>query len=114
MEGMDVLWLKRNRIEAAFEIESSTSIYSGLLRMGDLLAMQPNIDIPLFIVAPEERRKAVFREIRRPVFAGLRPPLAKACRYIAFERLEKELDALGSRTRYLRPAFLDEVAERAA
>jgi hypothetical protein len=113
IELIDVLWLQRNRIEAAFEIESTTSIFSGLLRMGDLLAMQPNIDIPLFIVAPEERRQAVFREIRRPVFAGLRPPLAKACRFIGFERLESELDALGPRTRYLRLAFLDELAETA-
>jgi len=114
IELIDVLWLQRNRIEAAFEIESTTSIFSGLLRMADLLAMQPNIDIPLFIVAPDERRDAVFREIRRPVFASLRPPLAKACRLISFQRLEEELDALGPRTRYLRPAFLDEIAERAA
>ena len=62
-----MLWLAENRIEAAFEIESTTSIFSGLLRMADLLAMQPNIEIPLFIVAPDKRRKAVLRAIRRPV-----------------------------------------------
>jgi len=113
IELIDVLWLDNNRIEAAFEIESTTSIFSGLLRMGDLLAMQPNIDIPLFIVAPHERRKAVLREIRRPVFASLPSPLAKACRYISFDRLEDELEALGDRTKHLRPTFLDELAERA-
>ena len=113
IELIDVLWLDRNRIEAAFEIESTTSIYSGLLRMADLLAMQPNIDVPLFIVAPDERRQAVFREIRRPVFASLRPPLAKGCRFISFTRLEEELDALGDRTKHLRPTFLNELAESA-
>jgi hypothetical protein len=98
---------------AAFEIESTTSIYSGLLRMADLLAMQPNIEIPLFIVAPDERRQAVFREIRRPVFASLPTPLARACQFISFQRLDNELDALGDRVKHLRPSFLDELAERA-
>ena len=114
IELIDVLWLTRNRIEAAFEIEASTSIYSGLLRMADLLAMQPNIDIPLYIVAPDERRQAVFREIRRPVFSSLNPPLARATRYISFERLEAELEALGDHTQHLRATFLDSLAEWAA
>jgi hypothetical protein len=113
IELIDVLWLTENRIEAAFEIEASTSIYSGLLRMADLLAMQPNTPIPLYIVAPEERRTAVFREIRRPVFAGLRPPLARACSYISFRRLEDELEQLGDRTQYLRADFLASLAETA-
>jgi hypothetical protein len=33
IELIDVLWLQGNAIVAAFEIESTTSIYSGLLRM---------------------------------------------------------------------------------
>jgi hypothetical protein len=113
IERIDVLWLAQNRIEAAFEIESTTSIYSGLLRMADLLAMQPNIDVPLFIVAPSERRNAVFREIRRPVFSNLPTPSADACQFIAFERLEDELNALGDKVRYLRKDFVEELAERA-
>jgi hypothetical protein len=113
IELIDVLWLAQNRIEAAFEVESTTSIFSGLLRMADLLAMQPNIEIPLFIVAPDERRRAVFREIRRPVFASLPTPLSRACRYIAFDRLEDELKTLGDHVKYLRPDFIGALAERA-
>jgi hypothetical protein len=37
VEMIDVLWLKGSAIVAAFEIESTTSIYSGLLRMSDLI-----------------------------------------------------------------------------
>ena len=66
IELIDVLWLDRNAIVAAFEIESTTSIYSGLLRMADLVAMQPNLNIPLFLVPPEERREKVFAEVNRP------------------------------------------------
>jgi hypothetical protein len=40
---------------AAFQIEITTSIYSGLLRLADLLARQPNLNITLFLVAPEDR-----------------------------------------------------------
>jgi len=33
---IDVLWIKKNKVAAAFEVEHTTSIYSGLLRMSDL------------------------------------------------------------------------------
>jgi hypothetical protein len=45
VELIDVLWLDDNAA-AAFEVERSTVIYSGLLRMSDLLVMQPNLDTP--------------------------------------------------------------------
>jgi predicted RNA-binding protein len=63
IELIDVLWLQGNAIVAAFEIESTTSIYSGLLRMSDLIAMQPNLNIPLYLVAPDERREKVMTEV---------------------------------------------------
>jgi hypothetical protein len=47
IENIDVLWLKGNTFVAAFEVEHTTSIYSGLLRMSDLLTMQPNWTAPL-------------------------------------------------------------------
>src|ERR1700745_2624632 len=36
IELIDVLWLSGNSIVAAFEVECTTSVYSGLLRMSDL------------------------------------------------------------------------------
>ena len=45
VEQIDVLWLKGRSMARAFEIEHTTAIYSGLLRMADLLALQPNMDI---------------------------------------------------------------------
>jgi hypothetical protein len=76
IELIDVLWLKGNAIVSAFEIESTTSIYSGLLRMSDLIAMQPNLNIPLYLVAPDERREKVMMEVNRPTFSRLKPPLS--------------------------------------
>jgi predicted RNA-binding protein len=45
IEQIDVLWLKGRAIQRAFEVEHTTSIHSGILRMADLLALQPNMDI---------------------------------------------------------------------
>jgi hypothetical protein len=86
IEQIDVLWVRRRSIVRAFEVEHTTSIYSGLLRMADLLAMQPNLTIKLHIVAPVARRDKVLREIRRPVFALLEGgALSQKCTYLSYE-----------------------------
>jgi hypothetical protein len=54
--------------------------------------MQPNLNIPLFIVAPEARRNKVFAEVNRPTFSRLSTPMVDVCRYIAFESLDRELE----------------------
>jgi hypothetical protein len=111
IELIDVLWLKGNSIQAAFEIESTTSIFSGLLRLADLITMQPNLNIPLFVVAPSERRNKVFSEVNRPTFARLTPPMSEMCRFISFEELRKELDGVQHVVKFLRPEFLDAISE---
>lgn len=111
IEYIDVLWLKKNAIVAAFEVESTTSIYSGLLRMSDLIAMQPNLNIPLYLVAPDERRDKVAIEVNRPTFSRLSPPLVDVCRFISFSTLEERLNAVAPFVQYLKPEFLDELSE---
>jgi hypothetical protein len=86
IEQIDVLWLKGRSMARAFEVEHTTSIYSGLLRMADLLALQPNMDIKLHIVAPSARRDKVFQEIKRPVFSLLdRGPLDERCTFMSYD-----------------------------
>lgn len=111
IELIDVLWLKGNTIVAAFEIESTTSIYSGLLRMSDLISMQPNLNIPLYLVAPDERREKVFTEVNRPTFSRLSPPMSATCRYISFTALNEQISQISSVVRYLKPEFLEEFSE---
>lgn len=111
VEYIDVLWLKANAIVAAFEVESTTSIYSGLLRMADLLAMQPNLNIPLYLVAPDERRDKVLVEVNRPTFSRLIPPLAEVVRYVSFSNLKTRFEEVRALLPYLKPEFLDELSE---
>jgi hypothetical protein len=90
IKQIDVLWLNKRSIVRAFEVEHTTAVYSGLLRMADLLALQPNMDIRLHIVAPDERREKVFRGMARPVFSLLeRGPLARICSFISYESVDE-------------------------
>lgn len=113
IELIDVLWLKGNSIVAAFEVECTTSIYSGLLRMSDLLALQPNLDIKLYLVAPEERRDKVEQEILRPTFSLREKALPGVCGFLPFNRLCETVE--GARklklAASLQPGFLESVAE---
>ena len=91
VEQIDVLWLKGRLIVRAFEVEHTTAVYSGLLRMADLLALLPNRNIPLHIVASSERRAKVLQEIRRPVFEYLgleNLPLADQCTFLSYENVD--------------------------
>lgn len=93
IEAIDVLWLRGRAIVRAFEVEHTTAIYSGLLRMADLLALQPNMDIRLHIVAPDERKEKVFREVRRPVFTMWdRKPLMETCTFLSYDRVKEIRD----------------------
>jgi hypothetical protein len=112
IEQIDVLWLRGRSIVRAFEVEHTTSVYSGILRMADLLALQPNMDIKLHIVAPEAKREKVFQEIRRPVFSLLeKGPLAENCTYLSYDSL-REL-AAQKHLSHLSDTVLDEYTEEA-
>jgi hypothetical protein len=111
VELIDVLWLRGNAIIAAFEIESTTSIYSGLLRMSDLITMQPNLNIPLYLVAPDERRDKVITEVNRPTFSRRNPPMNSICSFIPFSMSRRNLEMMGDNTRYLRPDFIEGLSE---
>lgn len=87
VHNIDVLWLVRNVIQRAFEVESTTSIYSGLLRLNDLVLAQPNNQIALFIVAPSSRRAKVFNQLIRPSFHALGP----RCEFLSFEKLDEAM-----------------------
>ena len=90
IEQIDVIWLRNRSMARAFEIEHTTAIYSGLLRMADLLALQPSMNIRLHIVAPDDKETKVLREIKRPVFSLLdRGPLYESCSYLPYSAVQQ-------------------------
>ena len=64
IQGIDLLWIKGNKIVTSFEIEFSTSMTSGLVRGS-------NIDstVPKYLVIPEEREEQFKRKLKSPMFA---------------------------------------------
>lgn len=90
---IDVLWLRgNNQLVSAFEIESSTSIYSGVLRMADLSTTCPNLSFPCYIALPAEREQEVIRQLSRPTFQALE--LHRRCGYFTLENLKAELNPI--------------------
>ena len=85
-ENIDVVWKEEFRIDAAFEVENSTAIYSGLLRFADLNIVAPNATYPMFIVAPAERRNRVREQLLRPVFRRLE--LRNKVRFLPYEAVD--------------------------
>lgn len=66
---IDVVWVaaSANRIEALFEVEHSTPVYTGLLRFNDLLLTAPTLS--RFSIVSNDTRRAVFsRQVYRPTF----------------------------------------------
>jgi type II restriction enzyme len=69
---IDVLWLEASgdRVAAAFEVEHSTSIYSGIVRMLDLaLGLPDHTANAFYLVAPDTREADVRAQLRRPAFS---------------------------------------------
>lgn len=68
---IDVLWLERGGgVAAAFEVEHTTSIYSGIVRLLDLaLGAASASTRGLFLVAPDARESDVRAQLARPAFS---------------------------------------------
>ena len=92
---IDVLWIEQNsdRVAAAFEVEHSTSIYSGIVRMLDLALSGSDLhsSAGLFLVAPDSREEDVRAQLRRPAFSRI-ADLEIA--YLPYGELEKHRDAI--------------------
>lgn len=71
---IDVLWINRetHQVTAAFEVEHTTSIYSGIVRLLDLaLGSTDQAAKGLFLVAPDDREEDVRLQLRRPAFRSV-------------------------------------------
>jgi hypothetical protein len=90
---IDVVWVTGvNQVAAAFEVEHTTAVHSGLLRTADLAALSPNFRFPLYVVAPSARLSKVRRELARPTFRALE--LDRRCSYFSSEALLRSLPSL--------------------
>jgi hypothetical protein len=69
LSEIDVIWIARGgeAIEGLFEVEHSTTVYSGLLRFNDIHLTDPKV-LRFSIVSNESRRALFARQLFRPTF----------------------------------------------
>lgn len=99
---IDILWLARDSgaVTAAFEVEHTTSIYSGIVRLLDLALGATASIHGLFIVAPDDRESEVRAQLARPAFRGTKN---LRLRYLPYGELERHREAMGRFGAGLRP-----------
>ncbi|MCK6480186.1 MAG: type II restriction endonuclease [Planctomycetaceae bacterium] len=99
---IDVLWLQRaeGRVAAAFEVEHTTSIYSGIVRLLDLALGAPDQAVRgLFLVAPDDREDEVRAQLVRPAFRRVADLQVRFLPYGELERNREAMARFGQGTR---------------
>lgn len=102
---IDVIWLDRSsrRVAAAFEVEHSTSIHSGIVRMLDLALGSPlGEGSTLFLVAPDERRAEVAQQLHRPAFMRV---AELGIRYLPYSELREHRHVMARFGNGLKPVL---------
>ena len=89
---IDVVWFEKgtSRVVAAFEVEKSTSIYSGILRLSDLALSFSDQAADLYLIVPGNREKDVILQLTRPSIKNGNLPI----QYIVFNELRDNCDAI--------------------
>ena len=105
---IDVIWIKQGAPVCAFEVETTTRVYSGLLRMSDLLSLVNAIRFELFIAAPAARQDKVMRELGRPTFRKI--GLDDFCQFISTERLFGLLPKIRGLEGHVQPTVVDTIS----
>jgi len=88
---IDVIWFKKGTARPVrfYEVEHTSSIYSGLLRVNDI-----NIDYPIpkaTIVAPENKRRLFETQITRRTFAE--SGLSEVCDFMSYKEVKDWFDS---------------------
>ena len=89
---IDIIWFEKgsNKVVCAFEVEKSTSIYSGILRLTDLAVSFVDHGTSLFIIIPNSREKDVVLQLSRPSIKNNNVKI----KYILFSDLREHCDPL--------------------
>ncbi len=90
---IDVLWIDaQETVAAAFEVEHTTSIYSGIVRMLDLaLGIEGAAARHFFLVAPDDREGEVRTQFGRPAFSRVSE---LNLRYLPYSELRKHRESI--------------------
>lgn len=73
-----------------FEVESTISIYGGILRMTDFMINVPNLAVDMYIAAPDSDEQKVRSEMDRPTFwTVVNSTDHSSLQYISFDKIRE-------------------------
>ena len=96
---IDVLWLAvgTDTVVAAFEVEHTTSIYSGIVRLLDLsTGVESAKGLHMFLVAPDCREQDVRDQLLRPAFRNVNSLKVKFLPYGALQEHRESIARFGT------------------
>jgi hypothetical protein len=105
---IDTIWFQKDFPVCAFEAEITSSVYSGILRMADLMTVMPSSKLKLYIIAPLERKDKVLKELARPLFQRI--GLTDVCKYVSLESLELLFQKIKGLDGFVSSDVLDAIA----
>lgn len=89
---IDVIWFDGAKVAAAFEVEHTTSIYSGIVRLLDLASIPHDGSLRgLYLAAPDGREDEVRAQLARPAFQAVR---SLGVRYLPYGELGRNRAAM--------------------
>lgn len=107
ISNIDVIWFRKLLPSHVFEVEDTTNIQSGLVRMNDLLRSIPQLNLSMYICARDDRFQDVRNQVARPTFTSETLSLKHHCRFIAFESLSGFMDTKKDLLSVLKPEVVD-------
>lgn len=107
---VDNIWFKNGIPYSFFEIEYSSSIISGILRICDIIATIPSSQPFLYIVAPRERKKDVFTELNRPTFKKI--GISNFVYFLAIEDIEILFQKIQGLQGFIKPSIMQSIAQQ--
>lgn len=86
---IDVLFFEkeRNILTHAFEVEHTSAIYSGLLRLNDIAESYPSDKVKFFIISSDSNRERFYQQLDRPSFSLLRK---YNCEFLNYKEVNEE------------------------
>lgn len=84
IQQIDLIWFDKDRPIAAFEIENSTNVQTGIMRFVNLIKTEPSVASKLYIIAPDSRKNKVESELKNPGFIGAPWYIDKKVKYILY------------------------------
>ncbi len=111
LQSLDAWWLKDGEWAALFLIESGSESGAACRKAADLLALFPKLKAPLYLVGDPSAFPALLAEVHRPVHKLLKKPMEEKLHFLSWGKLQAEVEGLGDRLRYLKPEFLEGLAD---